>query len=65
MYPKTDYYGRVFCTPDCPAYFIFEDGDAACNARLRSYPDKWDGEKKEYLPLCKIPKEFSLIKNES
>ena len=61
---KTEYFGRVICDPSCPAYFMY-DGDPECSAKLRSYPDKWDGVAGEYLPLCQIPKEFYLCQDHS
>lgn len=63
MIPETDYFGRVICQKTCSAYFIWVDGDPACSADMRLYPDKWDGVKEKYIPLCRIPKEFSLIRN--
>ena len=64
MIHVTDYYGRVLCNKSCPARFLDKQGYPQCNANLRAYPSKWDGVKKIYVPLCKIPKEYSLIKNE-
>ena len=59
---KTEYFGRTICDSSCPAYFTC-DGDPECSARLRSYPDKWDGVTGKYIPLCRIPKEFHLAQD--
>lgn len=62
MKKETDFFGRTICNPECPAYFTFPDGDPGCNARLRIYPGRWDESTGKYIPLCKIPVIFDLVK---
>ena len=64
MTHETDYYGRVLCDKSCPAFFYDTDNDPCCGVNMRAYPDEWDSKKRIYVPLCKIPKEYGLIKNE-
>ena len=62
MTHKTDFYGRVLCYKTCPAHFLDKTGCPHCDANMRAYPDKWDSKKRIYVPLCKIPKKYSLLK---
>ena len=63
MIKETDFFGRVICQKTCPAYFMDDYNEPVCDINMRLYPDKWDYDMKEYVPLCKLSKEYRLIKN--